>query len=86
MTKSICWICEGWKEVTFTWYPYVSGPFKVDILNDPIFIHFEHEKFLPIIMEEIKYKEGEKAKVAPKKLKNKWGKLKAKIDAPPAIT
>ncbi|KAL4456118.1 hypothetical protein ABPG74_014079 [Tetrahymena malaccensis] len=39
--KDCCWICEGWQEIKFQWKSGISG----DLVNDPLFIHFNFEDF-----------------------------------------
>jgi len=59
-----CWICEGWNEVSFVWdnsrsfYNFVnlfligfSEKLDYDEIAKPIFIHFEHENWKPIMLE-----------------------------------
>jgi hypothetical protein len=42
-TKTNCWICEKWVEVTFEWTPGRSGSAN----EEPIFIHLECDGFQP---------------------------------------
>ncbi len=37
--KDVCWICEGWSEMTLGWNPGKSGIAE----NDPIFLHLSYE-------------------------------------------
>ncbi|KAM3145071.1 hypothetical protein pb186bvf_002746 [Paramecium bursaria] len=45
----ICWICQGWVEMKFTYHPGRSGQLE----KAPIFIHFDFEHFRPTLMEQI---------------------------------
>jgi len=44
------------------------------MLDDPIFLHFEHEDWKPIMMLPVKYKEKSAKKSVFGKKKRKWGK------------
>ncbi|KAM3145067.1 hypothetical protein pb186bvf_002742 [Paramecium bursaria] len=46
--KDICWICQGWVEIKFTYHPKRSGQLE----SFPIFIHFQFEDFRPTLMEQ----------------------------------
>lgn len=41
-----CWICEGWREQTFTVYQGRS----INNLSQPVFIHFEFNNYQPELM------------------------------------
>ena len=91
--KFNCWICEGWEERTFTWYPGKSGMFDVDEKFNPIFVHFENEGWKAIPLEPYRYtideprrvkktkidtpKEDDVSAIVSPKTPSKWGGLKA---------
>ncbi|KAM3131808.1 hypothetical protein pb186bvf_016058 [Paramecium bursaria] len=47
-TNDICWICQGWIEIKYTYTIQKSG--KIE--SYPIFIHFEFEDYRPTLMED----------------------------------
>ena len=47
--SDICWICEGWTELKFSWTPEESG----SINSEPIFLHLDFDSFRPMIMTKV---------------------------------
>ena len=78
--KSRCWICEGWVERTFTWYPESSGTLKINQTTNPLFIHFENEGWKPILMEEVQYTKISKKLIKSNepefKIRSEWNSVK----------
>ena len=57
------------------------------MVNDPLFIHFEHENWKPILMEPVKYKETQQKRKKPKRrFKGKWSMLKKTMESNEMIT
>jgi len=52
---SNCWICEGWSEQEIIWDPSKSGDFLWSKVENPLFIHFEHENWKPLMMTKFEY-------------------------------
>ena len=76
--KINCWICEGWVERTFTWYPEKSGRLDIDQVNNPLFVHFENEGWKPHIMQKVNYTEDilvKVKKIEPQEMR-KWDEEK----------
>lgn len=50
-----CWICEGWSSEKVKFIIGTSGHIHgYDPVNNPFFIHFEHEKFAPRLLNYVK--------------------------------
>ena len=77
MMKSKCWICEGWVERTFTWFPETSGTIKINQITNPLFIHFENEGWKPILLQPTKYIIKQEIPTKPRvEYKEGWDKVK----------
>lgn len=44
--RDVCWICDGWQQVTFEWHPGRSGT----MASEPVYLHLDFEEYRPILM------------------------------------
>ena len=73
-----CWICEGWREVTFEWNQESPLRAEIDPDQSPLLIHFEHENWKPLTLETHTFFVDKVVKVEEKKHEHAPGSKKTR--------